>query len=338
MKSKINKEHIHRVLKQYSITLHSLDKIIDTSHGEDDIRLNIILNNMYVLKMNSTEMISESFLQGINTLIEKYNSIGVWCPTIFKNKEGNLLTIIELNSQRFHCYLEEKAPFSFCEEKDMYAFKKKMLPHVGKLAHLYSNQDLVSSYSMFSILDLGSMCLEIDEKQENLNDLIKALSNKGFKQLADVLQEKNTVVRSLLQKKYQNLPRCVYQGDLNPSNILVDQYKNFVGIIDFNMYGTDVNINYFINESMYYMQKEDFDFSTEDIIEKSESIMKELLECILQEYTLNDLEKEMLPYYKFITMISFYPNVQLWISLLEENVHVSKVIELLNTYIINVAV
>ena len=78
--------------------------------------------------------------------------------------------------------------------------------------------------------------------------------------------------------------------------------------------------------------KEDFDFSTEDIIEKSESIMKELLECILQEYTLNDLEKEMLPYYKFITMISFYPNVQLWISLLEENVHVSKVIELLNKH------
>ena len=141
-----------------------------------------------------------------------------------------------------------------------------------------------------------------------------------------------------MQKKYQNLPRCVYQGDLNPSNILVDQYKNFAGIVDFNMYGTDVNINYFINESMYYMQKEDFDFSTEDIIEKSESIMKELLECILQEYTLNDLEKEMLPYYKFITMISFYPNVQLWILLLEENVHVSKVIELLNTYIRNVAV
>ncbi len=59
------------------------------------------------------------------------------------------------------------------------------------------------------------------------------------------------------------------------------------------------------------------------------------IDKILEHYTLNELEKEMLPYYKFVTDISFYPNVQLWVHLIQKHVHEEKVITLLETMIMS---
>jgi len=42
-----------------------------------------------------------------------------------------------------------------------------------------------------------------------------------------------------IKKVFNELPRCVYQGDLNSSNAL-HQDGRFAGLIDFNMAGTDV--------------------------------------------------------------------------------------------------
>lgn len=329
---------IHEILKQYSITLKSINTLIDSSHGEEDLRIHVIINNEYVLKINTAHIISETFLRGINQLVKKYKSIDVWCPTIIENKNGNVLTSIIYESKKYLCYIEEKAPYSFYKEKDIYTFKKYMLPHVGKLAHQYSNQDLVKHYSMWSIIDLPSMCNGIDEKQENLNELLDVLKNNGFIELSSELSRMNLLVREKIKEKYALLPRCVYQGDLNTSNILINDKNEFVGLIDFNMYGTEVNINNFINESMYYLQLEDFELSIFEIYEKAEKIFIDLCGSILKEYALNELEKQLFPYYKFITIISFYPNVQLWIKLLNENTHVHKVLELLKLYLANVTI
>ena len=60
----------------------------------------------------------------------------------------------------------------------------------------------------------------------------------GGQVLAEKLADKNSAVRGELLGFYAGLPRCVFQGDENFSNVLVDGSGHFTGLIDFNMSGT----------------------------------------------------------------------------------------------------
>ncbi|MBP5729144.1 MAG: phosphotransferase, partial [Clostridia bacterium] len=55
------------------------------------------------------------------------------------------------------------------------------------------------------------------------------------------------LVPDQLKACYRNLPRCVFQGDENFSNILVDENRHFAGFIDFNLAGTEVIVNQLAN-------------------------------------------------------------------------------------------
>ena len=68
----------------------------------------------------------------------------------------------------------------------------------------------------------------IDEKQENLDNLIKKLKEKGYNKLASKLVDENIKARNKIELSLNELPRCVYQGDLNYSNILVDDNDNLM--------------------------------------------------------------------------------------------------------------
>ena len=126
------------------------------------------------------------------------------------------------------------------------------------------------------------------------------------------------------------LPRCVYQGDLNRSNILIDKNKHFTGIIDFNMYGTEVNVNCFLNESMYYLDEQDFETMTAtELFERMNEVQKKLLIPIFKYYILNEVEKKVYRDYKKIIDLCFYPNVMLWIYLIENHKYEDKVIQLI---------
>lgn len=145
-----------------------------------------------------------------------------------------------------------------------------------------------------------------------------------------MLRAQNEIARAELQKKYKILPRCVYQGDLNFSNILIDENNKFKGLIDFNMAGTEVNINNFLNETAYYLEEQDFvNLSAEEIHNKMERKQRELLDIILKNYSLNEEEKNCITLYKRIMDMSLYPNVMLWIHLIRNDKHSEKVLQLL---------
>ena len=330
----LNNKLINSVCNKYGIDVSTFDKFIDSSHGEKDSRYIYIINQSYAIKIYSTSMITEEFLININSLVDRYRSIGLWCPKLIKNDNDKFLTLVSYENRTYRCYVEEYAPYQFSDDKDIYSLKRKMIGHLGRLATLYSDVGLVDHYSMWSVIDLNLMDEEVDEKQENLNNLVKVLHDNGYIKLTKLLDDKNDKVREIIKKDYKKLPRCVYQGDLNPTNLLIDEYNNFVGLIDFNMFGTEVNINCFINESMHYMLEEDFNLSVDEILAKANSIQKELLDIIFEEYTINDLERDLFQYYKFITNISFYPNVQLWIYLIKNHLNEEKVIELIEQLII----
>lgn len=324
---------IRDICYNFGVNLKQISNVIDTSHGEDDKRYNYIIDNKYVLKISNSVAITETFLEDIARLIERYTSIGVYCPNIIRNIIGNLTYEFIQEGIKYTCYMEEYAFYNFYKGGEFidYKFKKTVIKHIGELARNFTNVDLSTTRSMWSLIELCPFDIDIDEKQENLDNLIKKLKEKGYNKLASKLVDDNIKARNKIEFSLNELPRCVYQGDLNFSNILVDDNNKFVGIIDFNMFGTEVNINCFLNETMYYLTIEDFKTLTaNEIYNKMKTMQNNMMVNILSSYTLTDTENLLLEEYRKIIYISFFPNVMLWIELIDKPDMCDKVIELLN--------
>lgn len=327
-----NRDEICSICRNFNIDCFDIGELIDTSRNDDDRRYNYKINNQYFLKINNTTAVNEKFLSDIERLIKRYKSIGVYCPVLYRTKDGKLSYRIEKDGLEYTCYVEELAPYSICksQDKEDYDFKKTVLEHLGKLAANYTGNDLSETNSMWSLIELGPFDEEVDEKQENMDVLIKCLRDNGYAEIADELVQLNNKARDRIKACLGKLPRCVYQGDLNNSNILVDEDNKFKGIIDFNMFGTEVNINCFLNEAMYYLEEQDFEeMSAEDIFSKIENMQNSLLATITANYNLNEDELEIMDDYKRIIFASFYPNVMLWNRLITKHKWEDKVIGLL---------
>lgn len=329
-----NSNDLKIICHEFDIECIQIGDVIDTSKSEADRRFNYKINAEYFLKINNSTAITEGFLQDISSLTSKYRKIGVYCPSLIKSKTGNFAYYYEKDNIRYVCYIEEYAPYTIYNSKYNsidYAFRKNVVRHLGKLAKQFSNIDLSKTNSMWSLIELGPFDIDKDEKQENLDSLISTLKENQFNDLANKLVLINHKLREHIEIYINQLPRCVYQGDLNDTNILVDAKGEFKGIIDFNMFGTEVNINCFLNETMYYIEKSDFDkLTAQEIFSKMNKEQNLLLSEILVSYNLNNLELHAIKYYKKIIYLSFYPNVVLWNSLISKNQHVDKVLKLIN--------
>lgn len=324
---------IHSICRNFNIDCLNIGDVIETSRDNDDKRYNYKINNQYFLKINNTETINERFLEDVERLIKRYRSIGVYCPSLYRTRDGKLSHKIVKGNMVYTCYVEELSLYPFYENNNSidYDFKKAMLEHLGILAYNYTNIDLSETRSMWSLIELGPFDKDTDEKQENMDILVKCLLNRSYDEIAIRLSKLNTKSRDRIKEYLHKLPRCVYQGDLNSSNILVDEDNKFRGIIDFNMFGTEVNINCFLNESMYFLEEEDFEqMSASDIFSKMIKVQDTLLSSITANYSLNKDELEVIDDYKRILFVSFYPNVMLWTNLIANHKWEDKIIELLN--------
>lgn len=324
---------IKDICQEFNIECHDIGEVIDSTRNENDKRYNYQINNKYFLKISNFEGLHEKFFVDISRLISNYRSIDVYCPRLIKTTEGTFSFKIEKEGITYTCYIEEKAIYlTQNEEIDIdYVFKKEVLEHVGLLARNYSNCNLSDKKSMWSIIELCVYDKDIDEKQENFNELIECLKSFGYQDLVRTLIEVNEKARLKIKNIMNQLPKCVYQGDLNNSNLLIDEQGHFCGIIDFNMFGTEVNINCFLNESMYYIQKEDFDaLSGREVFDKMKKVQQNLLSSILRNYSLNADEMNVVENYNKVIYMSFYPNVVLMINLFQKNRHKDKLIEFLS--------
>lgn len=211
--------------------------------------------------------------------------------------------------------------------------RKEVIEHLGILATKYTGLDLTETKSMWSIVDLAPLDIDIDEKQENTNALIDALRKNGYDNLASNVDVFNAMLREKIMVVFSKLPRCVYQGDLNSTNVLHND-GHFVGLIDFNMAGTDVNINVFLNETNWFPEEAEFDsLSVSEIIAKQDSEQAKAISVIIKYYTLNDDEKYALPYYKRIVDMFQYPNLCSMVEWLNSDTRKDKCAELITAMI-----
>lgn len=322
------KKIVDKILENYDISYQKITDVIDSS--KRDYRLNIILDNKYIVRINEKNVVSEERLSDIERLIERYNEIGVYVPHYIKNK-NNKYSVINLDKI---CYVGEYANLSLASELklDEVSLTKEAIYHLGILASRFTNVDLIETKSMWSIIDLAPLDEGIDEKQENVNSLIDKLKSIGEGDLANRVSSFNNKNRDKIKTVFSLLPRCVYQGDLNDTNILIKD-NHFYGLIDFNMSGTEVNINSFLAETNKNLDEDDLEkYSASELYDVMLNYQNELLELIFENYHLNKEEKEVFENYRNIILISQFPNVCTYIYGID-NGYKEKVLELIKIII-----
>lgn len=317
--------YLDEILSKYNIKYQKVNNVINSSNN-NDFRLNIIVDNKYVVRINNSNVITEERLSEIDRLITRYNDIGVYVPHYIKNSSGLYSIMLEDKI----CYVSEYADYQLASELDIDQEKvnKEMLVHLGILANKYTNYDLSKTKSMWSIIDLAPLDVDIDEKQENLNWLVDELKNIDECELANKVIEFNKSNREEILKVFNYLPRCMYQGDLNNSNILIKD-DHFYGLIDFNLSGTEVNINCFLAETNRGLDEEDLNkYSAKDMLDEMIKYQNKCLEIIFKNYELIDIEKQVFENYRNIIFISQYPNVCYYVDALNKN-NKNKMLELI---------
>ena len=314
--------------------IHSAESIeyVDSSHGEDDIRHNYIIDKKYVLRLNSAKVMTEERLTELNILIERYRSFGMKAPLFLKAENGSF--VVEQDGK--NCYLSEYLDLPLAEDVKFRCREdliRQRLVFISRFAQTFKNVDLVETVSMFSIFDLAPYDklsgLDIDEKQENLNQLVADLTQAGYVELAQKVNAKNEELRRQLKPIYKELPRCVFQGDENFSNLCVDENDQIVGLFDFNMSGTEVIANYLANNAFmghFCYEDEILDKHTpEEVLQILLGAFQRSTALIREHYSFTEQEFSAYLNYGKIAMISAYWNTSTFAEYLKQEKYKEKI-------------
>lgn len=307
---------ILKILREFGIDDYK-EKIEIDSSRDNDYRLNIILDKKYVLRIN-TNRIDEARLDEIERLVNRYLKLNILAPKLYKNKDNKY----SIKYNNYSCYLSEYLDYDTLDKVnniDYDLIDYEINKSIGLFSKEYTNIDLIETKSSWSIIDLAPLDDKIDEKQENLNVLLEKLKELGEFDLVKDIINFNAKTRDRLKKIYKSLPRTVIQGDINDTNILVKD-GHFIGLIDFNLSGTEVNVNNFCCETNECIMESDFNNLDPKTIYNNKVLKQEAsINVILSEYKLNDLEKIAIKDYRRICEISMYPNVMSYIEYLKKD-------------------
>lgn len=305
----LNLSQINTFLSPYEIPAIEGFELIDSSHGEEDARHNYILDRKYVLRVNSAPVFTEQRLSELNRLIGRYREFGLKAPFFLPDKKGNYLQKVN----GCYAYLSEYLDMPLADDsEEKWKLIGERLSFVARFAQRYRGADLVETRSMYSLFDLSPYdeLTGIDEKQDNLNELSTALRKWGYDGLADRLEQRNEELRSQLRPIYRDLPRCVFQGDENFSNLCLDEAGHIAGIFDFNMSGTEVIANYLAN--LAFQARINFldncfdENSPEQVFAEIADVFQDSTGLIEQYYSFSEREKRAYFQYAELVLLSGY--------------------------------
>ena len=303
-----NAEDVAALLLMYGISeLHTIS-LLDSSHGADDIRWNYVIDSRYVLRFCNAPEMTDTRMEDLNRLIDRYRAFGFRCPAFIKAADGGFFR----TWGSFSVYLSEYIDLPLGEEsgeEEKDALRTEVVRSIACFMKRYKGVDLIPTMGMYSLFELCpfDVPLGIDEKQQNMDMILKTLREIGEDALADSLGRKNEAIRAHLLSVYKALPRCVTQGDENLSNVLVDGGR-VAGLIDFNLAGTDVCVNLIANNSDF-----DLDVFHDCPVDAAQTLGTALenyrrnARMMLSDYHATEEERAALPYYAWIALASQYP-------------------------------
>ncbi len=284
---------------------------LTTSRGDDDFRAAFIIEtdegNKYVLKLADNDFTFPERIAVWKRTVEEYRRLGYFCPIIHTDKSGGF-PIVEFSGHKCAAYVEDFAPFRPAEDRFsddssrnnelQENCKRDIWRMTAKVAAQYFDYtEYPSAYCLFE-----TFCPS-DKTDEVLDNALewKAYADtlpEEFKEQTERIWRLWIDNRAALEPIYKQLPTSVFQADLNPSNILLDEDGNFVGVYDFNLCGRDVFLNYLMRENY-------------DGFEREIGLIRAALKTACEYYRFSELEKD--------TALMLYRCLKpLWFSRVEE--------------------
>lgn len=268
-------------------------EIINTSRGDADFREAVIaewsLGEKYVIKLSDNEFTFPEKIKIWQRCANEYQNLGYYCPVILSSKQGNFPRVT-YKGHDCVVYVEEFCKYTAVEER-LGGDSKKRIPldtswmdaALIMTAKVAAKQfDFCNYPSAYCLFETFCASDETDEVLENALE---------WKKYADSLPEKfQTQVqriwqrwmsnRNALEQIYYKLPTSVFQADLNSTNLLLDDNGEFIGVLDFNLCGRDVFLNYLFRE-IHWQYNEEYLLKT--------------LKNVSRVYCFSDLEKQAAP-------------------------------------------
>ena len=235
---------------------------IDTSRGDSDFRNTVIITSedgeKRVLKIVSNDFTYPDRIRVWQRTVGEYRALGYYCPRILNDLHGGFPTV-RFRERECVVYAEEFSKYpsledeTSCMEKDLPEIYARYIKDIWSMTAKIAAKKL--DYSPFpSAYCLFEKFCPSDKTDEVLENALE------WKRLADSLPEEHSERvqriwrlwcknREELEELYKRLPTSVFQADLNPTNLLIDEGGNFKGVMDFNLCGREVFLNYLMREN-----------------------------------------------------------------------------------------
>ena len=236
-------------------------EVISTGRDENDFRETVIVTavsgNKLVLKLADNAFTFPGRIKMWQRAVNEYRALGCYCPQICTDKSGEF-PAVTYKGHRCTVYAEEYSLFSPAEVRgadqtdcaEDKAFMREAWLLTARIAAKHF--DFTEYPSVYCLYDIFCSDDETDEVLENALEW-KRLADEcalpeRLKEQADRIWQLWLKNREALEPKYRRLPASVFQGDLNPTNVLIDGDRNFKGLIDFNLCGREAFLNYIFRE------------------------------------------------------------------------------------------
>ena len=235
-------------------------RIIDTGRDDADFRVTALVTTAegqrYVLKLADNDFTFPDRIRMWQRTAEEYVRLGYYCPRIYSDKSGDFPTVT-YRGRPCVAYGEEFARYRSLEDRtaegqedvpnDRAYFEDLWRMTARVAAKKLDHTRYPSAYCLFETFCPSDPMDEVLENALEWKRCAEALPETFSAQVRRIWT-RWTENRAALQPLYAALPTSVFQADLNPTNLLVNEDGRFVGVCDFNLSGRDVFLNYLMRE------------------------------------------------------------------------------------------
>ncbi len=298
-------------------------EIKNTSHGEDDFREAVIvrweegvlppeLGDRMVIKLASNGFTDPAHLEMWERLAEEYRRRGYYCPRFLRTRAGEF-PYVAYQGRKCIVYGEEYARYRTADSFEAvevspngkFTYLDDLLRMNAEIAGAHLDfTDLPSAWVLFGTFDPADA---EDEVMENARDWLACAEKlpDSFRPQVNRIWERWLENRAFLQKEYHRLPTSVFQADLNSTNILLDESGRFAGIMDFNIAGREVFLNYLFREVPFIFGKRGEKQAPEEPGSWTDELLRRLIygiTVVKERYRFSEAETELaLPQFRCLS-------------------------------------
>ena len=288
--------------------------LIEELSTENDIRFSykvITTKSQFVLKLAKNSFTTVNHIGRWSELSRLYRMLGYKTPDFLTLNDGNrAFTWMDMSRRDFVVWCETFVELTNNKEvllNDAKEYKASVGELIGKVATqtLSFEMETPTPYCLFEKFCIDDPSDEYTEFMSKTYELLKGHDSVDQMYLEYVY---NTFLRlrTELKQVYHKLPSAVFQSDLNESNLVLEN-KRIKGLIDFNISGREVILNYLINEGVYQEEQVIHELWLDKTYnQEADKKFKWVMEAFSKQYTWTKEEKMYFPLvYKVIRPFKF---------------------------------